>query len=98
MAASTKAANPAAGPLTLKLDELNTPITTPPTIPEMIPLKKGAPEASAIPKHKGNATRNVLQLQEVGDFEDGNCLPPLNLIRSTKFNLTTEPPISCRCC
>ena len=41
---------------------------------------------------------NVLQLQEVGDFGDENCLPPLNLIRSTKLHLTTEPPISCRCC
>jgi hypothetical protein len=39
---------------------------------------------------------NVLQLQEVGDFGDENCLRPLNLIRSTKLHLTTEPPISCR--
>jgi len=38
---------------------------------------------------------DVLQLQEVGDFEAPNCLPPLNLIRSTKLHLTTEPPISC---
>ena len=41
---------------------------------------------------------DVLQLQEVGDFEAQNCLPALNLIRSTKLHLTTEPPISCRCC
>ena len=41
---------------------------------------------------------NGLQLQEVGDFEALNCLPPLNLIRSTKLHLTTEPPIFCRCC
>ena len=41
---------------------------------------------------------NGLQLQEVGDFGDENCLPPLNLIRSTKLHLSTEPPISCRCC
>jgi|GEM_PF-2444403 len=40
---------------------------------------------------------NVLQLQEVGAFEAQNCLPPQNLIRSTKLHLTTEPPISCRC-
>jgi len=32
-----------------------------------------------------------LQLQEVGDFEALNCLPPQNLIRSTKLHLTTEP-------
>ena len=24
---------------------------------------------------------NVLQLQEVGDFGDENCLPPLNLVK-----------------
>ena len=41
---------------------------------------------------------NGLQLQEVGDFGDENCLPPQNLIRSTKLHLTTEPPIFCRCC
>ena len=39
-----------------------------------------------------------MQLQEVGDFGDENCLPPLNLIRSTKLHLTNEPPIFCRCC
>jgi hypothetical protein len=33
------------------------------------------------------------QLQEVGDFEAQNCLPVLNLIRSTKLHLTTEPRI-----
>ena len=41
---------------------------------------------------------NGFQLQEVGDFEALNYLPPLNLIRSTKLYLTTEPQISCRCC
>jgi hypothetical protein len=41
---------------------------------------------------------NGLQLQEVGDFGAQNCLPALNLLRSTKLHLTTEPPISCRCC
>jgi hypothetical protein len=39
-----------------------------------------------------------LQLPEVGDFGDENCLPPLNLIPSTKLDLTTEPPILGRCC
>jgi len=38
---------------------------------------------------------NGLQLQEVGDFEALNFLPPQNLIRSTKLHLTTEPPIFC---
>ena len=41
---------------------------------------------------------NVLRLQEVGDFGAQNCLPALNLIRSKKLHLSTEPPISCRCC
>lgn len=43
-------------------------------------------------------TANVLQLQEVGDFEAQNCLPALNLLRRIKLYLSTEPPISCRCC
>lgn len=41
---------------------------------------------------------NGLELQEVGDFGDENCLISVNLIRSTKLSLTTELPISCRCC
>ena len=41
---------------------------------------------------------DVLQLQEVGDFGDENCLPEMNLIRSTKLHLTTEPPLLGRCC
>lgn len=44
------------------------------------------------------AQSDGLQLQEVGDYRDENCLHPLNLIQSTKHHLTTEPPISCRCC
>jgi hypothetical protein len=36
-------------------------------------------------------TGNVLQLQEVGDFEAQNCLPALNLIRFKKLHLSTEP-------
>ena len=40
----------------------------------------------------------VCVLQEVGDYEALNCLPALNLIRSTGLHLTTEPPIFCRCC
>ena len=43
-------------------------------------------------------TPNGLQLKEVGDFEEPNCLPTVNLIRRTKLHLTTEPPIFCRCC
>ncbi|MDI9312905.1 MAG: hypothetical protein QM535_22030, partial [Limnohabitans sp.] len=36
-------------------------------------------------------TANVLALGEEADFEALNCLPALNLIRSTKLHLSTEP-------
>ncbi|CZR33973.1 Uncharacterised protein [Legionella pneumophila] len=35
------------------------PTTIPPMIPLNIPEKRGAPEARAIPKHKGIATRKT---------------------------------------
>jgi hypothetical protein len=31
----------------------------PPTIPDTMPLIKGAPEASATPRHKGRATKKT---------------------------------------
>jgi hypothetical protein len=34
---------------------------------------------------------NGLALGEEADFEALNCLPALNLIRSTKLHLSTEP-------
>jgi len=34
---------------------------------------------------------NGLALGEEADFEAQNCLPPQNLIRSTKLHLSTEP-------
>src|SRR6516164_5868195 len=52
-------ASPAAGPLTLTCDPDSAPISMPPAIPEMIPAKSGAPDAKAIPRHKGSATRNT---------------------------------------
>jgi len=36
---------------------------------------------------------NGFGLGEGGDYEAQNCLPPLNLIRSTNVQLTTEPPL-----
>lgn len=42
----------------------------------------------------GWAMSNVLQLQEVGDFEAQNYLTPEILIRNSKLHLSTEPPIS----
>jgi hypothetical protein len=59
MAARTNAARPAAGPLTLRLELLNEPITIPPIIPDINPLKKGAPDANEIPRQSGNATRKT---------------------------------------
>ena len=59
MAANTSAARPAAGPLTLSLDPLKEPITTPPMIPDINPLKKGAPDASDMPRQSGNATKKT---------------------------------------
>ena len=55
----TIAASPAAGPLTLMCEPLSAPTTMPPMIPEMTPEMMGAPEASAIPRHSGMATRNT---------------------------------------
>jgi hypothetical protein len=59
MELNTITAKPAAGPLTPNEDPLAIPQTIPPTIPAIIPANKGAPEASAIPKHKGTATKNT---------------------------------------
>jgi hypothetical protein len=36
-------------------------------------------------------TANGFGLGEEADFEALNCLPALNLIRSTKLHLSTEP-------
>src|SRR5690554_2861471 len=43
-------------------------------------------------------TPNVLQLPEGGDFEALHCQPSTNFDRSTKLDLTTEPPLLGRCC
>ena len=41
---------------------------------------------------------NVLQLPEGGDFEALHCQPSTHFDRSTKLDLTTEPPLLGRCC
>ena len=43
-------------------------------------------------------THNGMQLQEVGDFGAEKFIEPLHLMRRTKIQVTTEPPIYCRCC
>lgn len=56
---ATTAVRPAAGPLTLVCEPLKTPTIIPPTIPETNPEKRGAPEARAMPKQRGTATKNT---------------------------------------
>jgi hypothetical protein len=46
----------------------------------------------------GTIAYNVLQLPEGGDFEALHCQPSTNFDRSTKPDLTTEPPLLGRCC
>jgi hypothetical protein len=41
---------------------------------------------------------NVLQLPEGGDFGALHCQPAQKFDRSTKLDLTTEPPLLGRCC
>lgn len=59
MDAATTVVSPAAGPLTLSGDLLKKETTTPPMIPESNPAYNGAPDANAIPKQSGSATRNT---------------------------------------
>jgi hypothetical protein len=53
------AVSPAAGPLTANCAGLTTPTKIPPITPAINPDNKGAPDAWAIPKHKGIATKNT---------------------------------------
>ena len=59
MAAETIVDNPAAGPETASCEPLTTETTNPPIMPESMPEYRGAPDAKAIPKHSGKATRNT---------------------------------------
>ena len=57
--ATTIAARPAAGPVTLTREALSGPTTRPPRMPEINPDNSGAPEAWAMPRHNGRATRKT---------------------------------------
>lgn len=57
--AATKVDKPAAGPETASCEPLINETTIPPIIPDKSPAYKGAPEAKAIPRHSGSATRNT---------------------------------------
>jgi hypothetical protein len=50
------------------LELLKNPTTIPPITPVIIPANGGAPEATAIPKHKGNATRKTTKPERVSVF------------------------------
>lgn len=72
IAVKTIAVKPAAGPDTEILELLKIPTTKPPTIPAITPDNGGAPDANAIPKHKGSATKNTTSPE--GKF---SFIPPI---------------------
>ena len=57
--AATKVVKPAAGPETASCDPLTKATTSPPMMPDKSPAYNGAPEAKAIPKQRGSATRKT---------------------------------------
>ncbi len=73
IAVKTIAVRPAAGPETEIFELLIVPTTKPPTIPAMIPDNGGAPDANAIPKQRGSATKNTTSPE--GKF---SFIPPIN--------------------
>ena len=89
MAENTITANPAAGPLTPRDEPLAIPTTIPPMIPDMMPENKGAPDARAIPRHKGMATKNTTILAGISLFSSRYIL---NIIHSFWFYLTQLIP------
>ena len=59
MAANTTVDKPAAGPDTPNCDPLINATTNPPMMPDRMPAYNGAPDANAMPKQSGNATRKT---------------------------------------
>ena len=59
MEAATIVVNPAPGPETASCEPLINETTIPPIIPDKSPAYSGAPEAKAIPKQSGRATRKT---------------------------------------
>ena len=76
------ATKPAAGPLTPSDELLNRVTIKPPTIPAMTPDIADAPEANAIPKHKGIATRNTTKPDGMSVFQ---CLASLKIVSGPVF-------------
>ena len=67
-ATATMTVKPAAGPETLNCEPLTTATTSPPTIPAITPAKGGAPEAKAIPRQSGKATRKTTSPAGMSSF------------------------------
>lgn len=57
--AATNVVKPAAGPDTPREAPLMSDTTNPPMIPESNPAYNGAPDASAMPKQSGKATKKT---------------------------------------
>ena len=57
---ATITAKPAAGPETPRAELLIVPTIIPPMIPAIIPDNGGASDATAIPKHRGTATKKTI--------------------------------------
>ena len=53
-------------------------MTIPPIIPEIIPLKKGAPDANAMPRHNGRATKNTTMPDGISDLRYLNIMEKNN--------------------
>ena len=56
----TTVVSPAAGPETLSGEPLSRETIKPPIMPDKMPVYNGAPEASAIPRHRGSATKKTV--------------------------------------
>jgi hypothetical protein len=75
--------SPAAGPLTDNAEPLSRPATTPPSAPAIKPEASGAPDANAIPKQSGSATKNTTS-------EEGRSLLQMGL---NSFIMIKSPEI-----
>ena len=65
---STIDVRPAAGPVTESADRLIHGTTSPPTMPAIKPETGGTPQAIAMPRHSGSATRNTTNPATLSSF------------------------------
>ena len=59
MDAATKVVKPAAGPETANCEPLISETTRPPIMPDKMPVYNGAPDANAMPRQRGSATKKT---------------------------------------